>query len=322
MDREAIHRLAELWDSEVSKDRPQEVEMQCPFAPFSSAHTHDIDRNPNFSIRIADNLSVCYCFACGNGGLVRKIAKQLCAKSDNPKYREAYRFVKKEENGTYIPSQAESQPKLKIDSSLQRLLRAARGKISDILRARGITDADIAKWTLGYDIVEKRDLFPVFDYKNRLVAVSGRRVFAEQPAKYYHYGKSPLILTKVFYGEHFLDPTHDSCILVEGPTDTIKVSRMYPNVFGQCGAQVLTTSRLKRLKHWFSTVTLLFDTDKAGIAAMFEIGLILSKYLTVFVAFLPEGMDPFDCSAREIQQAIEQRVLWSLVDWQQKGVKF
>lgn len=321
--RETVHAMAELWGSEVTKDGTKEITMQCPFAPLGMGHKHTVDRNPNFSVTVSDNRSVCYCFACGVGGTVRKIAYKLWQETDNTDHKEAYKLAKDAEKGIFIPPTDNGSKKKehKKDDSLKRILRVSQGTVSPILRARGITDADIVKWKLGFDAMENRDIFPIYTHEGELVAISGRRLFKNQEKKYYHYGIDPTILTEVYYGEEFVEPTVDEVILVEGPTDTIKVSRYYPNVFGQCGVQILTDERLTRLKRWFKTVTLLYDADAAGSIGMFKIGLVLFKHFVLFVALLPKGLDPFDASHEQIQEAMEKRILWSLIDWGEKGEK-
>jgi DNA primase len=281
-----------------------------------------VDQNPNFSVTISDDRSVCFCFACGEGGSLKKVAHELWKETADENHHKAYKVVLKSEAGIYIPQAiAPTKAKPQKDESLERILRVSRNKISSVLRKRGITDADVKKWHLGFDELNQRDIFPVYDYKKRLVAITGRRVSDEQPNKYFHYGSNPGRITEVFYGEQFLDPTVDEVILMEGPTDAIKVSRYYPNAFGQCGAEIITDDRLKRLKRWFKTVTLLYDGDAAGSTGMFKIGLILFKHFPLFVAFLPKGLDPFDASSEQIKEALEKRVLWSLIDWGPKGEK-
>jgi DNA primase len=195
----------------------------------------------------------------------------------------------------------------------------SKGKLSKILQQRGVTKYDVEKWQLGFDQINKRDLFPLIDLNQELVGITGRRIHKEQVPKYYHYGNNPEAMTEVFFGEHLLDLTIEECILVEGPLDAIKTGRYYPNVLGQCGVQLMTDARLKRLRKWFRTVTLLYDGDAAGTVGMFKVGLSLYKHFVLFVAFLPSGLDPFDASPDQIRKAIEERTLWALVDWGEEG---
>lgn len=322
MDSVDIQHLAELWGTDVTRVGEKEIQMRCPFAPFGG-HKSNVDRNPNFSIRVSAGPSVCHCFSCSKGGLVLHVAHQLWMLSEEDgRYRDAYRFVKKTEEAIpfepKVPEKKNSE--IQTDDSLDRIMRMARGTISSVLKKRGITDADIRKWDLGFDTLNQRDVFPIYDVRKRLVAITGRRITDEQYPKYWSgYGQHPENITRVFYGEHLLDLTVSEGILVEGPLDTIATSRQYPNVLGQCGVATITAERRRRLKQWFSAVTFLYDADAAGSVGMFKVGLDLFKHLTLFAAFLPDGLDPFDATPTQRAKAIQERVLWSLVDWGEKG---
>lgn len=320
MESADIRHLADLWGSEVTRESDREVQMRCPFAPFGG-HQHKVDQNPNFGIKPSDGPSVCHCFSCGRGGLILHVAHQLWMLSeDDGRYRDAYYFAKKVEGSVPLVPQAVAPEKkgtaFEPDESLERTMRMARGRISPVLKERGVSEEDVKKWDLGYDDLSERDVFPVYDVEGRLVAITGRRVSDEQYPKYWSgYGRSPDAITKVFYGEKFLDPTAKEGVLVEGPLDTIATSRQYPNVLGQCGVQMITRERKKRLKRWFRTLTLLYDADQAGSEGLFKVGLDLFKCFTLFVALLPEGLDPFAATAAQRAKAMRERVLWSLVDW-------
>jgi len=325
MIKEDITRLSELWGTTISRSTEKEVTMQCPFAPLGYGHKSNEDRNPNFNVTINDQgISVCFCFACGSGGTVKQVAYKLFKSSGDIKYKEALALVEKVDGGKYDPLYSVDKSKSKSveiqnDKVIVRVMKMAKKGVSPILKARGISDGDVKKWDLRFDELNHRDLFPMLDYKHNLVALSGRRIHAEQTPKYLHYGESPANITKIFYGEQFIDPTVSSGILVEGPTDTIVTSRHFPNVLGQSGAHIITAARLKRLKRWFRTITLLYDSDAAGSMAMFKVGLTLFKHMVLFVAFLPKGLDPFDASVEQRNEALQKRVLWSLVNWGSQG---
>lgn len=319
MESEDIRRLAGIWGTEVTRESAREVQMRCPFAAFGR-HRHSVDQNPNFGVKPSTGPSVCHCFSCGEGGLLLHVAHKLWMLSeDDGRYRDAYHFAKKAEVAAPLGVQSlaprDAAPP-KEDPSLERIVRMSRGGVSPTLSARGVTDADVRKWNLGFDPLTQRDVFPVYDVDNRLVAMTGRRISDEDYPKYWSgYGQDPDAITRVFYGECFLDPTVREGILVEGPLDTIATSRQYPNVLGQCGVQTVTRERKMRLKRWFKVVTLLYDADAAGRGGLFKVGLDLFKCLTLFVAILPEGLDPFGATASQRAKALRERVLWSLVDW-------
>lgn len=317
MRREDIETLAQLWGVEVGKSSSNEVVLGCPFAPYGG-HKGPVDRTPNFGVKVNENgRSVAHCFACQRGGMLVRVAERLVEL--NGKNQGALDFVRKAERMPFIPGAVRAKTKPKFDKSLLRTMRAVtRGEISPILKKRGVLDSEIRRYQLAYDPMRDRDVFPVYDHKQRLRGIIGRRVYAEDETKYFNYGNA-MDLTRCFFGEQFIDPTHETAILVEGPLDVLKVSRVYKNALGLCGNLALTEDRIGKLKKWFDHVTLMLDSDAAGMQGMFRLGLILTKKFSVDVALLPDGLDPWDCTPQQIRQAYENRVLWSLVNW--KGGK-
>jgi len=322
MTRDEIKHLISLWGTEAYKESEKEILLPCPFAPTGVGHKNSVDRHPNFSIRIDDaGPSVCYCFACNKGGRVDRVAYDLWETLESEQFKAAWLYARKVNNGAsfnFDNKKPDKKP-LSPDKAVFATWQLNKGKISSVLHQRGITDQDVKKWQLGYDPVEARDIFPVFDIDKRLIGLSGRVTDNEHYPKYWHYGaaQSP----RIFYGEQFLDLTKKEVILVEGQLDTIKASRYFPNVLGQFGVEVMPPEKVRRLSKWFSIATLLYDGDAAGREGTFQVGLCLTKALTVFVAFLPEGLDPFDASADQLRKAMQRRILWSLVDWAAKEVE-
>ena len=312
MNRQAIEELAYLLGSEIARSTDKEVTIACPFAPYGG-HRGVIDHNPNFGIKVNDEgKSVCNCFACRRGGLLSRVIQELVEL--DKKFQPALDFVNRQDRGIFIPSKPKGKVKI-VDESLVKIMRAVRNNdISDTLKKRGVTAKEVKRFRLAYDLMHDRDVFPVYDHANQLRGVVGRRVEDDMAKKYHNYGEA-VQLTEVFYGEQFLDLTHDTAILVEGPLDMIKVSRIYKNALALCGNMVMGEERITKLKKWFERVTLMLDADPAGNSGMYRLGLLLSKLFVVDVALLPDGMDPWDCSPRQIKTAYEGRKLWSLVDW-------
>lgn len=313
MKQHAIEELAHLLGSVVRHSSPREVTIACPFAPYGG-HKHSVDQNPNFGIKVDDDArSVCNCFSCGRKGLLIRVMNDLVEL--DPKFTNARDFVKENENGIFLPSRPLTKKIHKTDPTLVNVMRAVdKGTVSKKLKKTGITLQEIKHFGLAYDVMNDRDIFPVYDFEKRLRGIVGRKVNGELDTPYHNYGDA-VELTKVFFGEQFLDLTHDTAILVEGPRDVIKVSRIYKNALGLCGNMVMPEARINKLKKWFDRITLMLDGDAAGKAGMFRLGLLLSKLFVVEVALLPEGMDPWDCSPDQIKQAYENRKLWSLVSW-------
>jgi len=304
VERDDIEKLAQILGSEITHSRSREVKMTCPFPGCG---------HRAFVVEATSGASRCYCFFCSQGGRLSRVLRALNAQ-DGETYGEAYRFVSSTEAGSFLPPKI-TKKKRKMDPSLFRIFQASRGDISEELKARGVLDREVKKWKLGFDSLRNRDMFPVYDIEGTLRAIQGRRIGDNPTEKYITFGAYPEVLSDYFYGEQFLDVTRGEGVGVEGALDTIVCSRYLPNTLGFLGSDTLTEERKKRLKQWFTSFTLLFDHDEAGVLSMFKIGSELSRVLSVFVAMLPKGKDPGEASAEEIREAYARRRLWSLVQW-------
>ena len=86
---------------------------------------------------------------------------------------------------------------------------------------------------------------------------------------------------------------NDNCLIVEGYTDVISMHQSgIENVVASSGT-ALGSEQIKLIGRYTKNITLLFDSDNAGInAATKAIDLIHVESMTVKVALLPEGEDP------------------------------
>jgi DNA primase len=155
--------------------------------------------------------------------------------------------------------------------------------------------------------MQERFLFPVWDREKKLVGAVGR-TYVDSSLRYLSYDgfDSKLYL----YGEHLIDSTRESAVLVEGPVDRIMAGRVLPNVLGLFGDQI-TPQRKSKLKRWFDSVTILMDGDRAGRVSEIRIGATLAPVMKVYVARLPWGYDPGNAGARRIQDAFDHRIFWA-----------
>ena len=86
---------------------------------------------------------------------------------------------------------------------------------------------------------------------------------------------------------------NDNCLIVEGYTDVICMHQSgIENVVASSGT-ALGSEQLKLIGRYTKNITLLFDSDNAGVnAATKAIDLIHIESMTVKVALLPKGEDP------------------------------
>jgi DNA primase len=141
-----------------------------------------------------------------------------------------------------------------------------------------------------------RLLFPIHDLRGRVVAFGGRILRSGEP-KYLNSPETP-----IFHKGANLYNLHQAknairkegmAILVEGYFDALRlVSAGVESVVAPLGT-ALTTDQAALIKRFAPAVTLLYDSDQAGLRATFRAGDEgLRQGLRVLVATMPAGEDP------------------------------
>ncbi|MES2287881.1 MAG: DNA primase [Bacteroidota bacterium] len=157
-----------------------------------------------------------------------------------------------------------------------------------------------------YDTYRHRLIFPIQDERGRIVSFGGRHLngaIATQTdgdvIKYINGPESPVYnKSKTLYGLFHAMPgirKAGYAHVTEGYTDVISMHQAgFNNTIGTCGTS-LTDDQVTLLKRYTQKVVLVFDGDKAGIAATGRaIDMFLAQGFEVDVLPLPEGKDPDD----------------------------
>ena len=147
------------------------------------------------------------------------------------------------------------------------------------------------------DRFKDRIIFPIHSFTGRVLGFGGRALKKSAKAKYLN---SPETLiyhkSKVLYGL-FQAKTdikrEDECYIVEGYTDVISLfEKGIKNVVSASGT-ALSVEQLRLISRITENITLIFDSDDAGIKATYRtIDLALQEGLEVNTIILPEGEDP------------------------------
>ena len=147
-----------------------------------------------------------------------------------------------------------------------------------------------------YDRFRNRLIFPIADFKGRVVGFGGRAIEAEEP-KYMNSPDSP-VYTKGYhvYGLHVSLPSirkTDQAIIVEGYFDFLSMYQHgIKNVVATLGT-ALTPHQIKLLKRYTKNLIIIFDSDEAGAkAAMRSLPLFLDEGISPQMVLLPAGFDP------------------------------
>lgn len=169
-----------------------------------------------------------------------------------------------------------------------------------------------------------RLLFPIHDLRGRVVAFGGRLLGPGEP-KYLNSPETPIFHKgRSLYNLHFARNAirrEEGALVVEGYFDVLRlVQAGIEHVVAPLGT-ALTGEQAQLLKRYTKTVTLLYDSDPAGLRATFRAGDELLRHdVRVRVATLPPGDDP-DTLVRKGGAAALTAVLDDAVDLLERKIQ-
>jgi len=149
-----------------------------------------------------------------------------------------------------------------------------------------------------YDRFRGRVVFPIHDPRGRAIGFGARTLKDEQP-KFLNSPETAVFSKgRGFYGLHLskeeIEKTR-TVYIVEGYMDVIVPFQAGVKGLVATLGTALTKEHLKILRRYADKVVLVFDSDAAGQKASERgLDLLLSENVDIFVASLPEGMDPDD----------------------------
>jgi DNA primase len=160
---------------------------------------------------------------------------------------------------------------------------------------------------VSFDRFRDRIIFPITDYRGRVIAFGGRALAADAQAKYLNSPETPL-----FYKSHVLfngqaaraaSRKGGHVLAVEGFIDVIScVAAGFEATVAPLGT-ALTEDQLRMLWQMASEPILCFDGDDAGLKAAFRAVDLALPHLkpgkSLKFALLPEGEDPDDVIRKE-----------------------
>jgi DNA primase len=186
-----------------------------------------------------------------------------------------------------------------------------RNGLKEYLAGNGVSGADMIATGLvvhgeniavPYDRFRDRVIFPIMDFRGKVIAFGGRALSSDVPAKYLNSPETELFHKRktLYNGQGARKAAYDGkpLIVVEGYTDVIAlVSAGFEACVAPLGT-ALTQDHLNLLWRMGDVPVLCFDGDVAGIKAAQRTANIVLPLLTpgksVRIATLPEGQDPDD----------------------------
>lgn len=182
-----------------------------------------------------------------------------------------------------------------------------------------------------YDRFRNRIMFPVFDYKGKVIGFGGR-VLDDSKPKYLNSPETTLFHKGVhLYGLNFVIKNNKSrtIIIVEGYMDCISLHQYgFSNVVASLGT-ALTINQAKLLKKYVDTVIISYDADFAGQSATLRgLEILRNEGFDLRVLIVPKGKDPDEYIKNSGKQAFEKLVedALPLIDYRLKraseGINF
>lgn len=366
IDRETVQRIidtaniVEVVSDFVSlKRRGANYIGLCPF--------HN-ERTPSFSVSPAKG--ICKCFSCGKGGS----PVNFIMEHEQMTYWEALRYLARkyhieikehELTDEERRQQGERQTLLSLNEFAmghfeERMSGTDEGRDVGLsyFRHRGINDAAVARFHLGFALDKRDDLagaaikagytrealektglcfatergelrdrfrgrviYPVFTIAGKVVAFGGRILTNDKKlAKYVNSPESTVYSkSRELYGLYQAKQSivrQNKCILVEGYMDVISMSQSgIENVVASSGTS-LTTGQVRLIHRFTENVTVIYDSDPAGIKASLRgIDLLLAEGLNIKVCLLPQGDDPDSFAQSHTTGEVEKYLAENEVDF-------
>ncbi|WP_404402911.1 DNA primase [Pelagibacterium halotolerans] len=192
---------------------------------------------------------------------------------------------------------------------------AANGVTLEQMTATGLLvhGEDIA---VPYDRFRNRLMFPITDFKGRVIAFGGRALSADVAAKYLNSPETELFHKRqtLYNGQAARQAGYDGkpIVVVEGYLDVIAaVAAGFEGAVAPLGT-ALTEDHLTLLWRMTDIPVLCFDGDSAGIRAAersADIALpMLKPGKSVAICTLPDGLDPDDLIKQRGRQAFEELI--------------
>jgi len=161
---------------------------------------------------------------------------------------------------------------------------------SKYVTERGITPAQVERWSVGYAIngrLNGRIVFPTHNAQGRVVNYTAR-TFVSAPKRYLTPAREENPDFNVVYGERFWPaPTQRQQVIVtEGVINTLAVERCTPLPVACLNGSNPSLGQLSRLST-FSTVIIMTDQDYAGDKADQDLSEALTRHTTIKRVRLP-----------------------------------
>ncbi len=287
------------------------IMLRCPFAKVGG-HTHTIDSNPSFGIKVTRNGFTFNCFTCGRKGrsLIALVNMMNAEGVSDVNVQSVYdlqnslqvQFPKWDE--TFILNPREEVKHDALKNFKKKSLPMFKYNLK-----RGIRRSIGETFELHYDFENSKIIFPVFNYDNKLVGTVEHSIIGELPK----YKNSDFDSGSYLYPEWLIKGGIG--IVVEGMYDTIKVYQHLKDwdmlrdysVVNTFGSKVSAKQKRKLVKY-FDRLILMGDNDMAGIKMERDIYDSIRKKLPLIFKANYRGSDPAEIGKQKFKIYLDQIV--------------
>ena len=189
-------------------------------------------------------------------------------------------------------------------------------QIVEYCKERGLDSYDIAKYELGYDAIENRLTFPLYDMHNNVVGFNKRRLDNGKDRKYIHSPNSSVFnKSSYLYNINNVDKSLKYIFITEGVFDVILASKYgLKNVVCTLGCS-FTDTHYEIINKMGLTPVLLYDNDEKGQKSIRSAAnLIYEKGSYPLVYILPNGYDLADF-ALEKRSRLKETVCANIITY-------
>ena len=282
-------------DTDGYRETNGNLQIRCPFAGCEdSSHADGIDSNPSFGIKLNGNKFQFNCFTCsdkkGNSliELIQMLIEHKVIKDSGNAYA-LQNAIKIKFPKYYEKIVPEEKRKDEMDLSVYEELDS---DFYDYNFNRGLDRRTIVECDLGYDLVNKRVIFPVKNRREENVGYVSHSIEGRKP-KY----SNECDTGKYLYLEWLIKGKIG--IITEGIYDALLTYQHVRNlhlldkysVVGMFGAEI-TTMQIKRLAMHFDRLVLMGDNDEAGIKMEKTIWKRAHKKIPLIMKVIYKGKDP------------------------------
>ncbi|MDD3223863.1 MAG: DNA primase [Clostridium sp.] len=189
----------------------------------------------------------------------------------------------------------------------------------NFLRKKGYTELDLLNNGIitqndkgnKYDRFRNRVIFPVFDYRGRVIGFGGR-VLDDSKPKYLNSPETKLFKKGInLYGLNFVLKNYigRTFIMVEGYMDCISLHQYGINNTVASLGTALTVSQAKLLKRYADNIIISYDADTAGQKATIRgLKILRDAGLNVKVLKVPSGKDPDEYIRKNGKEAFQKLI--------------